>query len=72
MPQLTRLDVAFQGGPVLSVRATDESYDSLVKALSDDGAGRWQTLQTDDAQILVDLSQIVYVRREGGDQKVGF
>jgi hypothetical protein len=72
MSRLTRVDVGFQGGPVLAVRATDESYENLVKALSDDGASRWQTLHTDDSEILVDLSQVVYVRREGGDQKVGF
>ena len=57
---------------MLAVRATDESYDALVGALGSDGAGRWQTLQTDDSEILIDLSQVVYVRREGGDQKVGF
>jgi hypothetical protein len=64
--------VGFQGGPVLAVRAKPDSYDSLVAALGDDNAGRWQTLETDDSEILVDLSQIVYVRRESGDQKVGF
>jgi len=69
---LTRIDVGFQGGPVLAVRATPESYDNLVKALGDDNAQRWQTLTTDDSEILVDLSQVVYVRRESGDLKVGF
>jgi len=57
---------------VLAVRATAESYDNLVKALGDDNAQRWQTLTTDDSEILVDLSQVVYVRRESGDLKVGF
>ena len=45
---------------------------TLVKALGDDNAERWQTLKTDDSEILIDLSQVVYVRRESGDQKVGF
>lgn len=57
---------------MLAVRATAESYDNLVKALGDDNAQRWQTLETDDSEILVDLSQVVYVRRESGDLKVGF
>jgi hypothetical protein len=69
---LRRIDVGFQGGPVLAVRASAESYDALVAALGDDNAARWHTLETDDSEILVDLSQVVYVRREGGDQKVGF
>ncbi len=69
---LRRIDVGFQGGPVLAVRAKADSYDNLVAALGDDNARRWQTLETDDSEILVDLSQIVYVRREAGDLKVGF
>ena len=73
MAQLRRIDVGFQGsGPVLAVRATDESYDALVGSLGNDGSGRWHTLETEDSEILIDLSQVLYVRREGGDQKVGF
>lgn len=68
---LRSMDVGFAGGPVLAVRATEESYDELVKALGDDSS-RWQTLRTEDSEILIDLSKVVYVRREAGDQKVGF
>jgi hypothetical protein len=72
MAELRRLDVGFQGGQVLAVRALAGAYDELTKALGDDKARRWHTLETDDSEILVDLSQVVYVRREHGDQKVGF
>ena len=72
MAELRHMDVGFQGGPVLAVKATTESYENLIKALDDDNAARWQTIHTEDSEILVDLSQIVYVRRESGDQKVGF
>jgi hypothetical protein len=72
MPDLRRIDVGFQGGQVLAVRAAAESYDKLVDALGDDKASRWHTLDTDDSQIQVDLSQVVYLQRERGDQKVGF
>jgi hypothetical protein len=69
---LRRIDVGFQGGPVLAVRASAESYDTLVEALGDDSAPRWHRLETEDSEILIDLSQVVYVQREAGDQKVGF
>ena len=72
MAKRTRLDVGFQGGQVLAVRASNEAYDGLLTALGDDKASRWHTLETDDSEILVDLSQVVYVRRESGDQRVGF
>ena len=72
MAELRRLDVGFQGGQVLAVRSPVDAYDKLVKALGDDKAKRWHTLETDDSEILVDLAQVVYIRRESGDQKVGF
>ena len=72
MPDLRRMDVGFQAGAVLAVRAEAEAYDGLVAALGDDRAERWHTLDTDDSQILIDLSQVIYIRRERGDQRVGF
>jgi hypothetical protein len=72
MAELRRIDVGFQGGQVLAVRSPPDAYDKLVKALGDDKSKRWHTLDTDDSEILVDLSQVVYVQRERGDQKVGF
>jgi len=66
------MDVGFQAGAVLAVRAEAEAYDALVAALGGDRAERWHTLDTDDSQILVDLSQVIYLRRERGDQRVGF
>ena len=72
MADLRRFDVSFQAGASLSVRAEAEAYDALVSALTDDGGSRWHTLDTDDSQIVIDLAQVVYVRRERGDQRVGF
>ena len=72
MAELRRLDIGFQGGQVLAVRSPLDAYDKLTKALGDDKAKRWHTLETDDSEILVDLSQIVYIRRDSGNQKVGF
>ena len=72
MSELRRLDVGFQGGQVLAVRSPLDAYDKLVKALGDDKAKRWHTLETDDSEILVDLAQVVYIRRDSGNQKVGF
>ncbi len=72
MADMRRTDIGFQGGQVLVVRAAQESYDKLVGALGDDKAQRWQMLETDESQIQIDLSQVVYVSRESGDQKVGF
>ncbi len=65
-------DIGFQGGQVLSLRTADEAYRKLVDALGDDAAARWHTLELGDEQVQLDLSQIVYVRRETGNRAVGF
>lgn len=67
-----RTDIGFQGGQVLSLRTVDDEYEKLVDALADDGSARWHTLGLEDEQLQLDLSQIVYVRRETGNRAVGF
>ncbi len=67
-----RIDIGFQGGQVLPARLKQASYDGLRKALTDERAERWHTLETLDSQIVVDLSQVVYVRLDTEDQRVGF
>jgi hypothetical protein len=67
-----RADIGFQGGQVLSVRVSPESYDELRRALSDERAERWHELKTADSDIAIDLSQVVYVRVETEEQRVGF
>lgn len=67
-----RADIGFQGGQVLAVRLSADEYDSLHGALSNDSAGRWHELKTADSDIAIDLSQVVYVRVETEEQRVGF
>ena len=57
---------------MLAIRAGAEALEKLLKALEDDNSGRWHTLETEDSSVLIDLSQVVYVQRESGNQKVGF
>jgi hypothetical protein len=67
-----RIDIGFQGGQVLPARVQHSSYDGLRKALSDERAPRWFELETQDSQIAIDLSQVVYVRIDTDEQRVGF
>jgi hypothetical protein len=71
MADVERVDLGFSGGQVLSLRVAQEPYDELLKALSGNGE-RWHTLKAEDSEILVDLPQVVYVRRETEEHKVGF
>jgi hypothetical protein len=67
-------DIGFQGGQVLSLRTADEAYRKLVDALAEPAAGaaRWHTVELGDEQLQLDLSQVVYVRRETSTRAVGF
>ncbi|HEX4837864.1 MAG TPA: hypothetical protein VFV03_05005 [Solirubrobacteraceae bacterium] len=70
MPQpYRRVSVGFQGGQVLALRITDEQLKALNKSLGDGG---WHELETEDGPVRVHLGQVVYVRREDSDQRVGF
>ena len=67
-----RIDIGFQGVQVLSVRVTQEVHDGFRKALSDSGSDRWFELRTQDSNVNIDLSQVVYVLIDTEDQRVGF
>ena len=67
-----RIDIGFQGGQVLPARVTQSSFDGLRSALSDERAERWFELETQDSRISIDLSQVVYVRIDTDEQRVGF
>lgn len=67
-----RIDIGFQGGQSLSVRVDQATNDGLQKALSDSGSDRWFELTTQDSDVYIDLSQVVYVRLDTEDHRVGF
>jgi hypothetical protein len=67
-----RIDIGFQGGQVMPARVKQESYDALRRALTDERAERWFELETADSRVSIDLSQVVYVRIDTDEQRVGF
>jgi hypothetical protein len=64
-----RTDIGFAGGQVLAVRLEQSAYEELHKALGGDG---WHELKTEDSDIAIDLKQIVYVRVDTEQHRVGF
>ncbi len=64
-----RVSVGFQGGQVLALRVSDEQLKTLHKSL---GSSGWHELETEDGPVRLDLAQVVYVRVEGDDSRVGF
>jgi hypothetical protein len=70
MTTVRRAAIGFQGGQVLSLRITEEKLTELRKALSN-GDG-WREVEADDGAVVLDLAQVVYLRVESDEHRVGF
>jgi hypothetical protein len=70
MTTVRRAAIGFQGGQVLSLRITEEKLTDLRKALSN-GDG-WREVEAADGAVVLDLNQVVYLRVESDEHRVGF
>ena len=70
MADFVRLDIGFEGGQVLALQVGADEYDGLRKAISK-GEG-WHELKTQDSDLALNLQQVVYVRLDTEDHRVGF
>jgi hypothetical protein len=65
-----RINIGFHG-QALAARVTPDQLAALRKAL-ETGAQGWHELEAEDGVIALDLSKVVFVQIEAGDQRVGF
>ncbi len=67
----TRVEIAFDGGQVLSVLVAATSADELERALSDarDDA---LALEAEDGRYMIPLKRVVYAKRFARESRVGF
>ena len=63
--------IGFQGGQVLSIRIPEEELERLRAALRE-GRERWHEVGATDGAVLVDLGQVVYLRVDSNEHRVGF
>ena len=66
-----RTALGFQGGQVLTLRLSEEVLTSLRSALKE-GRERWLEVEAADGAVLVDAGQVVYLRVESDDHRIGF
>jgi hypothetical protein len=66
-----RAAVGFQGGQVLTLRLSEDQLTGLRSVLQD-GRERWHELEAMDGAVLLDLGQVVYLRVESDEHRVGF
>ena len=63
--------IGFQGGQVLSIRLGENDLDKLREALRE-GRERWHEVEATDGAVLVDLGQVVYLRVDSDEHRIGF
>jgi hypothetical protein len=66
-----RTAVGFQGGQVLSLKLPEEALIRLREVLKE-GRERWTEIESSDGAVLVDVGQVVYLRVESDEHKIGF
>jgi hypothetical protein len=66
-----RTAVGFQGGQVLSLRLSEEALNNLSSVLKE-GKERWVEVDASDGAVLIDVGQVVYLRVESDEQRIGF
>jgi hypothetical protein len=72
MPDPTRkAAVGFAGGQVLSLRLSESQLNDLRTVLKE-GRERWSEVEAADGAVLVDVGQVVYLRVESDEHRVGF
>jgi hypothetical protein len=69
--QVRRTAVGFQGGQVLSLRLSEEVLASLRDTLKE-GRERWSEVEAADGAVLIDVGQVVYLRVESDEHRIGF
>ena len=68
--QRAKVDIGFTGGQVLALRLEKGVFDELRKAV--EGDTRFYDVDAGDSNVTLDLSQVVYLRVETEDHRVGF
>jgi hypothetical protein len=72
MADIQRITIGVDGAQALELRITDEAYKDLRKALESDGGPRWHLVPTQEAEVWLDLSKVIYVSLASQEHRVGF
>jgi hypothetical protein len=66
-----RIALGFHAGGALSLRLAQDKLADLQQLLSSGETG-FKEIQAEDGAVLVNLSQVIYVRVESNEQRIGF
>jgi hypothetical protein len=64
-----RISIGFQASPPIALRVPQDELDKLTQALGGDG---WHVLEGEDGTLRLSLPNVLWVRVEKDEQRVGF
>ncbi len=64
-----RIEIGFEGGPVVELRLDDAALESIRSGLT---GGGWQRVSTEDGDVDLNLDRIVFLKTASSPTKVGF
>ena len=65
-----RVSVGFSGGQVLPLRLAEDMLDAFRQAIQ--SVGGWHQLEAEDGPVLLNLAQVVFLRVDVDEQRIGF
>lgn len=65
-----RVEIGFSGGQVMSTRLAPERLADLLRVVQ--RREGWYDLTSEDGEIAIDLRQVVFVRAQAAEHRVGF
>ncbi len=66
-----RVALGFHAGGALSLRLSAEQISEL-RGLLTGGESGFRDIESEDGSVLVNLAQVIYLRVESDDQRIGF
>jgi hypothetical protein len=66
-----RIEVALEGGQIMSALVTQQSADALARSLRDGNKGTVE-LDAEDGVVLLVLQRVLYLKRFARETRVGF
>lgn len=67
---MDRISIGFSGGGGLALRVASDELEGLRKAVK--GGGGWHDVATDEGTVSIKVAEVVYLRTENSESKVGF
>lgn len=70
MAKLSRIEIGFEGGPVVPARLDEGQLNDLRKALKAGDSPHEFT--SGDETVILDLNKVIFIRIDSNESKVGF